>query len=185
MSMFTPPGTRAGRVRRGGRRRGLAVLLAVVMTTAAGAVAWYVATRPDAQVSSKPKVSCPAPQPTQPVVPPSRVKVHVYNATDRSGLAATTAEELRRRGFRIKTIGNDSSKRTVTGPAEVRHGAAGTDAARTVAAQVGDIASVPVKRGNASVDLVLGAAFRALLPATEAAAALARSQEPSSRPAGC
>jgi len=187
MSMFTPAGTGAGRVRRArGRRRGLVALLALLVAAAAGAVTWYVATRPADEVVSRPEVTCPEPVPAPTVVPAATVRVNVYNATDRSGLAARAAAEMRRRGFRVATIGNDPLKRTVTGAAEVRHSAAGADAARTVAVhvgQVGPVVSVPDQRRRPTVDLVLGAAFRALLPTAEAAAALAPSPEPV--PAGC
>lgn len=184
MSMFTPPGTGAGRVRRSrGGRRGVAVVLALLVTAGVVAAAWHFATQPLDTVSSRPTVSCPAPQPTVAVVPAARVKVNVYNATNRSGLASKAARELKRRGFRIGKIDNDPRKRTVTGAAEVRHSAAGTAAARTVAAQVGDVVAVPNQRRNASVDLVLGAAFRALLPEAQAAAAL--SPSPAPVPAAC
>lgn len=182
--MFTPSGTGAGRVRRSrGRRRGLAVLLAFLITTGVVAVAWKGASRPADKVSSPPGASCPEPQPTPTVMPAAQVKVNVYNATDRSGLASRAARELKRRGFRIGKIDNDPARRTVTGPAEVRHSATGAGAARTVAAQVGEVVAVPDQRANASVDLVLGAAFRALLPAAEASAALAPS--PATVPPGC
>lgn len=184
MSMFTPPGSGAGRVRRArDRKRGLAVLLALLVTAGVVAVAWKIAMRPAGEVAARPKVSCPQPAPAPKVVPAAQVKVNVYNATDRAGLATKVARDLKRRGFRIGKIDNDPSERTVTGAAEVRHSAAGADAARTVAAQVGAVVAVPDQRGNASVDLALGAAFKDLIPVAEAAAALSPSPQPA--PARC
>jgi hypothetical protein len=71
----------------------------------------------------------------------------------------------------------------VTGAAEVRSSTAGAGAARTVSAQVGTVAAVPDQRANASVDLVLGAAFVRLQPVPAAAAALKPSPQP--MPAAC
>jgi hypothetical protein len=116
-------------------------------------------------------------------VPAAEVKVNVYNATDRRGLAARVAGQLEQRGFRIRKVDNDPAERQVTGAAEVRHSDHGADAARTVAAQVAGVVVVPDQRPGASVDLVLGAGFTGLVPTAEAAAALTPTPEP--RPAGC
>jgi hypothetical protein len=111
------------------------------------------------------------------------VKVNVYNATDQRGLASRVAAELKRRGFHVGTVDNDPLKRQVTGAAEVRSSTAGAGAARTVSAQVGTVVAVPDQRTNASVDLVLGAAFVRLQPVPAAAAALSPSPQPV--PSGC
>jgi hypothetical protein len=66
----------------------------------------------------------------------------------------------------------------VTGAAEVRSSTAGADAARTVAAQVGSVVAGPDQRKDASVDLVLGATFRALRPVAAATAALSPTPRP-------
>jgi hypothetical protein len=52
-----------------------------------------------------------------------------------------------------------------------------------VSAQVGTVVAVPDQRTNASVDLVLGAAFVRLQPVPAAAAALSPSPQPV--PSGC
>ena len=67
--------------------------------------------------------------------------------------------------------------------AEVRGSTAGAGAARTVSAQVGTVVAVPDQRTDASVDLVLGAAFVRLQPVPAAAAALRPSPQPV--PSGC
>lgn len=184
MSMLTPRGVGAGRARRrrGAKRLVGAVVLAALLAAAGWAV-WTYAGAPTDSTAPRPTVSCPAPEPTPTVVPAAQVRVNVYNATDRRGLAARVATELERRGFRVGKVDNDPAKRTVTGAAEVRHSTAGADAARTVAAQVGAVVAVPDQRGDASVDLVLGAAFTRLQPPDVAAAALTPTPRPG--PSGC
>jgi hypothetical protein len=93
---------------------------------------------------------------------PSQVTVNVYNATDRSGLAARTAAEIRKRGFKVSTVSNDPLQKDVTGTAEVRYGATGTASAKLVLALVKGAKGVKDSRTDSSVDLVLGARFKAL-----------------------
>jgi len=186
MSMLTPLG-KGGRqtVRRGSRpsRRG-AVLLAVLLTAALTGTAWWVAHRDTTDTAAAtPRRTCPTPSTPPPVVAPKAVKVNVYNATDQRGLANRVAAELKRRGFHVGKVDNDPLKRQVTGAAEVRNSTAGAGAARTVSAQVGTVVAVPDQRANASVDLVLGAAFVRLQPVPAAAAALKPSPQP--MPAAC
>lgn len=184
MSMLTPRGTGARPVRhRGTSRRLVAVVLLLALLGAAGWLSWEYAGGRSGDVRTAPTHSCPAPSPTPTVVAAGAVKVNVYNSTDRRGLAARVAKQLERRGFRVRRVDNDPAKRQVTGPAELRHSDAGADAARTVAAQVGTVVTVPDQRPGGSVDLVLGAAFTDLLPVAEADAALSPTPEP--RPAGC
>ncbi|MBA2769282.1 MAG: LytR C-terminal domain-containing protein [Sporichthyaceae bacterium] len=111
---------------------------------------------------------------------PGQVRVNVYNATDKRGLAARVAGQLERRGFRVKQVDNDPAKRTVTSAAEVRHSASGASAARAVAAQVGAVIDVPDGREDSTVDLVLGTAFARLTPREDAATALSDSPRPRS-----
>src|SRR3712207_8090848 len=41
---------------------------------------------------------------------PGRITVNVFNATPRSGLAKQTADELKKRGFKIGDVGNASKE---------------------------------------------------------------------------
>jgi hypothetical protein len=164
----------------------LAVVLVLVVVAAVVGVAWQFAQRePSDEVTSRPKASCTQPEAEAasekvpvPVVPPEKVKVNVYNATSRAGLASDTANALKRRGFRIGKVANDPTKRNVTGEAEVRHGPKGAGAARTVGAQVGDVVDIPDGRRKRVVDLVLGPGFDQLLTPAQAAAALSPTPEP-------
>jgi len=100
---------------------------------------------------------------TKPAAPtPADVAVNVYNATDRSGLAARTASDVRKRGFKVVTVANDPLQRTIPGPAEVRYGTAGASESKLVLALVKGAKAVRDARPDASVDLVLGEKFKAL-----------------------
>jgi hypothetical protein len=193
--MFTPPGV-GGRkpVRRGARRsRPGVLLLAVVVTAALVAGAWWWQSRPtEAGFTSGPAVSCPSPSPPPTVVPIAAVKVNVYNATEKRGLASQVATQLRKRGFVVKKVDNDPLGRTVTGAAEVRSSTLGAGAARTLTAQVAPagqvgaapaVTAVPDQRKDATVDLVIGAAWHGLRPPADAAAALSPTPRPV--PSGC
>jgi hypothetical protein len=184
MSMFTPPGMGARRPgRRSGVGRRLLVVVVAMAAIAAGAwAAWQAGAGAD-DVRATPTPSCPAPSPTPTVVPAAEVTVNVYNATETRGLAARVAKEMKRRGFVVGKVDNDPAKRAVTGAAEVRHSEAGADEARTVAAQVGEVVTVPDQRKKPTVDLVLGAAFGALVPPEQAADALTPTPQPV--PRGC
>jgi hypothetical protein len=107
--------------------------------------------------------------------PPTVVRANVYNATERDGLAGETGAELEERGFRVLDVANDPRGDAVPGTAIVRHGTAGVDQARWLAAQVEGAELVEVRRGGASVDLVLGDGFTALDTEAEAVAAFAAS----------
>jgi hypothetical protein len=185
MSMFTPAGAGARRPRRGSGagRRVLVVAVALLVIASGSWAAWQAGAGGSEDVRAKPAPSCPAPSPAPTVVPAAEVTVNVYNASDQRGLAARVGGELTKRGFVVKKIDNDPLKRTVTGAAEVRHSEAGAAAASTVAAQVGDVVSVPDQRKKATVDLALGAGFTTLLTPEQAAAILSPTPEP--LPSGC
>lgn len=185
MSMLNPLGDRdLSPSRRGGGRRtgGVWVLLLLLVLAGAAFGAWRYVDLGAKDVAT-PRVSCPPTKPPPTVVAPAKVKVNVYNATQRRGLASAVATQLKKRGFSVGKVSNDPLKRTVTGLAEVRASTTGAAAARTVVAQVGQVVLVPDQRKDASVDLVLGATFKALVPPAKAAAAL--TPTPTPRPKGC
>ena len=188
MSMFTPRGVGARPLRRRGSRSGATrrvavVAVALLVLVALAVLAWQTTRDDEPTARATPRQTCPTPTPLPEAVAPAKVRVNVFNATARRGLAAKVAGQLDRRGFRVGKVENDPLKRTVTGVAEVRHSTAGDGAARTVTAQVGTSLSVPDQRSDGSVDLVLGADFDHLLTRAEAAAVLAPS--PSPTPTGC
>jgi hypothetical protein len=186
--MLTPPGVGARAVRRPSARRTFGSLLVATVLAAVAAGGWWwwterASSPPAGSSRAGATASCPAVT-TAPAAPAATtVRVNVFNATERRGLAAAVASQLRRRGFRVGKIANDPAKRPVAGVAEVRSSVAGAAAARTVAAQIGRYVAVRDQRRDATVDLVLGSSFTALRPPAAARAALAPS--PATRPAGC
>ena len=131
MSMLTPPGMggqyritgdKYPRMRRPRRRRRL-VLAVVASVTALGLVGWgtlqlidVFTGDEDQAAAAGPKADCasrlsPSPRASGPAgksgasakgfPEPGRITVNVLNATPRAGLAKETADELKKRGFRI------------------------------------------------------------------------------------
>lgn len=173
---------RRGTAARRGRRAPLLLALVLVLVGAA-AGGWVL--RRDA--GTPPPLACPPVAPVPAPPPPlaaAEVKVNVYNATDRQGLAKTVADELRSRGFDVAKVANDPRKRTVDAPAELRHGPRAERAAVTVAAQVEGAAPAPDGRKGGTVDLVLGSGWTDLRTPEAAQAALAP-PPPAPRPPGC
>jgi hypothetical protein len=115
---------------------------------------------------------------------PADVTSNVYNATDRTGLAAATAEELKTRGFVIGTVANDPLGKTITGVAEIRHGPKGADAASLMAFYLPGAKLIDDDRADASIDTVLGAGFMDVAPQAEVDAAI-DTPTPSPSPSGC
>jgi hypothetical protein len=161
----------------------VAVVVALLVLGAASWAAWYFDSGDTAKLRSNTSPSCPAPSPTPGLVAAKDVRVNIFNATTKRGLAGRVATEMRKRGFTVGKVENDPAGRTVTGVAEIRSSTAGADAARTVAAQVYQFVAVHDQRKDASVDLVVGASFHALRPSPAAAAML--QSAPTPRPSGC
>ncbi|MFJ1795114.1 LytR C-terminal domain-containing protein [Kitasatospora griseola] len=115
---------------------------------------------------------------------PATVTVNVYNATGKSGLAARTADELKKRGFQVGQVGNAPSAldRKVPGTAQVLSGPGGLGAATLLVSQVASATSTEDARTDATVDLVIGDAFTALADPNQAAAALAELTKPAPSP---
>ena len=160
----------SSRARRARRRRAL-ITLAVVALMLFFAF-WYAYSyyRDSNNPKAAPTTTCTttaAAKPTGKATArtPAQVTVNVYNATERNGLAAKTATEIRKRGYKVSTVSNDPLQRTVTIPAEVRYGTSGTASAKLVLTLVKGAKAVRDSRADASVDLVLGEKFTALTPA--------------------
>jgi hypothetical protein len=161
------------------RRRRTLVTLALVILMLFFAF-WYAYSyyRASGAPSAHPPVTCA----TSTAPTPRTVTLNVYNATDRNGLAARTATQLRQRGFTVATVSNDPLQKTVTGTAEVRYGRSGLAASRLVLAEVKGAKAVQDSRTDASVDLVLGAKFTALAPVPKAKPAPRTTSKPAAKP---
>ncbi|KGN30309.1 membrane protein [Knoellia sinensis KCTC 19936] len=121
---------------------------------------WYAFSYYRASGGDETNVGASACRPFDPkVAVPANTTVNVYNASNKNGLAARTATQLKQRGFAIGKIANDPLKRSVK-VVEVRHGPAGKDRAALLTPLGGKgTAQVADKRKDATVDLVLGVGF--------------------------
>jgi hypothetical protein len=121
---------------------------------------------------------CPEPTVTE----PRFTNVNVINGTERKGLAAAVAKELQKRQFKVLTIENETLDKPLKGVIQVRYGAAGKLAARTVALQFpAKVTMTDDKRDDETVDVVIGDKYKAMLSDKKGAAAI----KPKELPHGC
>jgi LytR cell envelope-related transcriptional attenuator len=153
--------------RRHRRNRRTAIILVVLVVVLAGAF-YYAAqyfNRPSTPAASS---DCPTGDFTAggpAALSPGQVTVNVYNATNRNGLAAATAKDVKARGFVTGQVTNDPLKKKVDAPAEVRFGPNGKAGSELVAKLVEGAVPTQDTRADASVDLVIGNGFKALAAA--------------------
>lgn len=169
----------ASRSRRARRRRALITLAMVALMLFFAFWYAYSYYRDSGSRVAAPRVSCTT---TSAVPVPSKITVNVYNATDRSGLAARTAGEVRKRGFNVSTVSNDPLQKKIAIPAEVRYGPTGAAGSKVVIRLVKGAKAVKDSRTDASVDLVLGNKFTALTPVPKAAPAPKPAPKPTAKP---
>jgi hypothetical protein len=139
----------------------LVVLLLLVATGGIGYAVYSGAIGGPVEVDVSALPPCPS---TPPPLRPEQVKVNVYNATQRTGLAAKTATALSLREFAVGTYANDPKNEKVSGIAIIRYGPQGAAAAAVLAKHVAGVKLVKDKRKGAGVDLVLGAKYKNLTP---------------------
>ena len=211
MSMLTPPGMggkyrikgdRYPRMRRS-RGRGKIITMSVAAVVALGVTGWgtlqlidifsggdRTASASDAGGRS---AGCASPSPAKrtqkpaPLPKPGSVKVNVLNATDRAGLAQDTADELKKRGFKIGKVGNapKSLDKKVKGGG-VLIGAPGTDSTARLKVLGTQLADADTRHDKAhspsAVDLVIGDKFEKLVKKGAAAETLTKLSKPAPRP---
>jgi hypothetical protein len=102
----------------------------------------------------------------------TKFTLNVYNSTQRHGLAAHTAAELKQRGFVIGQVTNDPLKATLAIAAQVRGGKSQAAEERQVAAEVPGAQIQTDSRNDPSVDLVLGTGFTSLASTQQVTSAL-------------
>lgn len=146
------------------RRRRSAITFSVVLLMLFFAF-WYALSyiRAD-EASSATTTSTTSWQSSTCDISPSQVEVNVYNATDRDGLAARVAEQLKKRGFDVKTVANDPKRADLEGAGELRYGSNGRKGAGLVAQHTGEFQKKQDVRKRTSVDVVLGPTFTQLVP---------------------
>ncbi|MFF5974882.1 LytR C-terminal domain-containing protein [Streptomyces sp. NPDC012769] len=209
MSMLTPPGMGGKyritgdvypRMRRPHRRRRI-VLGAAAAVLVLGAAGWGtfqlvdVFTGGDGRTTTAAgrRGDCkPAPkatgQPAGALPKPAQITVNVYNATPRSGLAKTTADELKKRGFVIGKVGNAPAAYDKKVPGTgLWLGAPGASKGifSVVGTQLKGATTKVDARTTADVDLIIGTAFKTLDPKAAADAALIALNKPKPVPGRC
>jgi hypothetical protein len=181
--MFTPVGEggRMPQSRRTGRvRRILWAALTLSLLSGAGLAVWRVgfnASADDDHVAACPQPTRMTANPIT-VVRPPQVVLNVYNATDREGLAGRTAKQLKDLGFTVRKVANDPLERHVATVAEIRSGAKETARVALVQAYLPGATAVVDRRTDATVDVVLGSAFRRLNSPAQVQAVLSPTPTP-------
>ncbi|MER5716697.1 LytR C-terminal domain-containing protein [Streptomyces sp. NPDC002132] len=200
MSMLTPPGM-GGKYRITGdkyprmrppRRRGRLVVVVVACGAVLGVGGWGTLQLIDvftgggdtastagskAGCTTKAAKASPAAAASPAVLPaPAQITVNVFNATTRGGLAKTTADELKKRGFRIGQVGNASNEydKKVPGAGVLLGPAASLNTSLPVLATQLTTAErrTDAARKGPAIDLIIGNAFTALTAQPEATRAL-------------
>ncbi|MGW7209633.1 LytR C-terminal domain-containing protein [Streptomyces sp. NPDC054837] len=208
MSMLTPPGM-GGKYRITGdkyprmrrpRRRGRLVAALVASVTALGLVGWGTlqlidvftgggdkasAAGSKADCATKASPSASAPSSTTAYPKPAQITVNVFNATPRAGLAKKTADELKKRGFKIGDVGNASAafdkKVKGTGLLLGPTSAVSTSLPVLGTQLAGTEARADTRKGT-DVDLIIGTAFKSLTAKATADKALTKLGAPQPTP---
>ncbi|MET7639426.1 LytR C-terminal domain-containing protein [Streptomyces sp. NPDC005438] len=214
MSMLTPPGM-GGKYRIKGnayprmrrpRRRPRAALAVVASVAALGVLGWGTFQLVDVfsgedgsrQAEARDRARCekkvadakPRPDKAADSLPkPSSIKVNVYNATTKKGLAKKTADQLKKRGFRVGKVDNapDDLDKKVKGTGLLR-AAPGAETAgrfRVLGTQLAKADTRHDDRDGEDVDLVIGDKFTGLAKEGRADKALQALASPSPKPSGC
>lgn len=140
-------------------RRVLAVVVSVTLVAGVGSVAWFYGIKS----KSGTQAACQAATYVPPA--PLHTPVNVMNGTTQGGFAEQVADELRKRGFTIGTIGNDPLRRKIRGTGELRYTAAGADqvaALRPWELGMNPVLDPSLPKDSTEVDFVIGARFVAL-----------------------
>ncbi|BBC94981.1 MULTISPECIES: LytR C-terminal domain-containing protein [Streptomyces] len=204
MSMLTPPGmggkyritgTKYPRMRRP-RRRGRLVAAVLASVCTLGLLGWGTLELIDVfsggGSTADAAKRCPAKGKTDAaraatahggkvLPPPGRITVNVFNATARTGLAKDTADQLKKRGFKIGDVGNAGADydKKVKGAGVVIGPTSAVDTSLPVlGAQVSGAEQRPDGRKGATLDLILGDGFKGLVKPADANKAVAALSAP-------
>lgn len=176
MPPLTPEQQRALRRRRQHERQAVIFgsLIATLALAGLGATAVYTGAmdvpflaREFSTKTPSPTTALPSPPcPTEEMVPAGyeTIEVRVYNASQRAGLAGSTADALASRGFIIVETANYPLASGIDSGARIAFGEAGIEAAYTLRAQLEDPPVMLLDtRPDASIDLILGSTFGGVL----------------------
>ncbi|GGJ43630.1 LytR C-terminal domain-containing protein [Streptomyces brasiliensis] len=201
MSMLTPQGM-GGEYRITGskyprmrprRRRGRLAFGVVASVAALGLIGWGTLQLIDvftgggkkasaAGTGACPPKASPSARPTVALPAPAKITVNVYNATQRTGLAKTTADELKKRGFMIGEVGNAPAQfdKKIKGTGILLGPASSLNTSLPVLATQLTTAErrTDAARKAPTLDLILGDAFKTLTTKPEADRALTKLTAP-------
>ncbi|MFE7757433.1 LytR C-terminal domain-containing protein [Streptomyces sp. NPDC057418] len=185
------------RMRRPRHRLKLA-LSAVAAVAALGLAGWGtlqlidVFTGGDKQANAADRAkTCPSPKASAPVkaLPrPATIKVNIYNATPRSGLAKAAADELKKRGFVIGKVDNAPAAYDKKVPGTgllIGAPAAANGSFPVLTTQLPGAVHRTDARRTADVDLIIGAKFKTFSTPAAAASALTALTKPAPAPSSC
>ncbi|GAA4211449.1 hypothetical protein GCM10022220_33100 [Actinocatenispora rupis] len=166
--------------------RALAIV-GVLLIAAAVVVVWTLVSDDQGTRASGGRTCAAGAKPAATAVPKEKdVTLNVYNSTDRSGLAQSTAKSMRGVGFKIKSVKQDPTGAVVHDTAQVRFGRKAVGAAQLVRAYVqGAKPAYDPNRDDDTVDLVLGEGFTQVLGPTEVKQAEIALGVPSPPPGTC
>ncbi|MFF1919049.1 LytR C-terminal domain-containing protein [Streptomyces sp. NPDC058221] len=180
------------------RRRSKLVLAAIASVAALGLAGWGtlqlidVFTGGDRTASAADrKADCPSARPSAParaLPKPTKIKVNVYNATPRGGLAKAAADELKKRGFTIGKVGNAPAAydKKVAGTGILLGAPTAVNGTFPVlGTQLPGAATKTDARKGADVDLIIGTKFKAFSTPKAASTALTALTKPSPAPSSC
>ncbi|GAA2269084.1 LytR C-terminal domain-containing protein [Streptomyces roseiscleroticus] len=150
-----------------------------------GGSATTASARPDC--TTRPRAA-PSPTAAAKSLPkPDQITVNVFNATERSGLAKSTADELKKRGFRIGEVANASKEydKKVGSPAVLLGAKAATGTALPVLGTQlpGAELKTDARAKPAELDFIIGDGFKNLAAQADADKAMARLTAPQPTPA--
>ncbi|MEU0656182.1 LytR C-terminal domain-containing protein [Streptomyces albogriseolus] len=172
------------------RRRGKLVVLTVASVAVLGVGGWgtlqlvdVFTGGGDSASAAGTKAACGTAKPSaspvgaaKPLPLPGTITVNVLNATTRSGLAQKTADELKKRGFRIGEVANAPATfdKKVKGTGVLLGPATALDTALPVLGtqMAGAERRTDPARKGAELDLIIGDAFRGLTAKADADKAL-------------
>jgi len=168
------------------RVRSLAVLGALVII-AVVIVTWTLLSDKQSGQADDGQSCAPGAKPANTTMPKEQdVTLNVYNSTDRTGLAGSTATELKKVGFHVASVKQDPTGAVINGSAQVRFGRLAVGAAQLIRAYVpGATLQYDPNRENKTVDLVLGKKYQALRGPSDVKEAEVALGEPSPPPGTC
>ncbi|MBD0838598.1 LytR C-terminal domain-containing protein [Streptomyces sp. TRM68416] len=183
------------------RRRGRLALLGVAGIAVLGMIGWgalqlvgIFSGGGDKASAAGPRADCatratPSATAAAPALPkPGRITVNVLNATPTSGLAKKTADELKKRGFKIGDVGNATEEydKKVKGTGILLGPASAQDTSLPVLATqlAGAERRTDAGRKGTDVDLIIGTGFKNLTAKAAADKALADLTKPKPAPTG-